>query len=447
MSDFRSAMGQPRVTGRLAPLLLFLTIGIAGCGGGHSSLGGGGGNPITIAFSSDRALDGSNQGDGFTSNIWVIKSDGSGAIPLTKLTAAGVSNSNAVWSPDGKKLAFVAVRAFDGSNAMQTDSSGQPSFTANVWVMNADGSGAMPLTRLTASSVLLTGNPVWSPDSTRVAYASNRALDGSDALNQFGNSNIWVARADGSGAQPLTTLNVQSGGTMRSPAWSPDGGKIIFASDLALSGSGIANPADNIWVINADGSGLQPLTRLTNVSVSAPLWSPDGAKIAFESIRALDGSDARSPGPTLNIWTMRADGSSPVPLTKLTNPSVAGHNPAWSPDSSKIAFISNSALDGSGASNGTENTWVMNADGSSPQPLTRLTVTLQSQNFVSLSPPSWSPDGRVAFNSRAAFDGSNAPNAGFIFNIWVVNSNGSGLGPVTKLTGGATDCFFPQWQP
>src|SRR5262249_46721306 len=133
----------------------------------------------------------------FASNVWVINADGSGAKPLTQLTAANTSLVR--WSPDGGKIAFGSFRALDGSDAPSTN------FTDNIWVINADGSGVKPLTQLTAAAASSDG-PVWSPDGSQITFTGLRALDGSDNVNPNFNQNIWVMNADGSNAKPLTQL-------------------------------------------------------------------------------------------------------------------------------------------------------------------------------------------------------------------------------------------------
>ncbi len=70
-----------------------------------------------------------------------MKGDGTGWRPWTKPTAGGGNSLYPAWSPDGSKIAFLATRALDGS-----DAAGSPNF----WVINADGTGASPLTKLTA---------------------------------------------------------------------------------------------------------------------------------------------------------------------------------------------------------------------------------------------------------------------------------------------------------
>jgi Tol biopolymer transport system component len=102
-------------------------------------------------------------------------------------------------SPDGSKTVFVSARALDGSDALNTNK------TENIWVVNADGSGAAPLTKLTAAGAS-SSSPIWSPGGTQIFFVSQRALDGTDAANANTTRNIWVMNADGSGAAPLTKI-------------------------------------------------------------------------------------------------------------------------------------------------------------------------------------------------------------------------------------------------
>src|SRR5262249_40260793 len=152
------------------------------------------------------------------------------------------------------------------------------------------------------------------------------------------------------GRRPLTRLTAFVANSFEA-AWSPDGTKIAFVSSRALDGSDAANTniTQNVWIMNADGTGQTPLTRLTggNASAFAVAWSPDGTKIAFASARALDGSDTSVPnGTPSNIWVMNANGSNPTALTTLTAASVVSDLPAWTPGGTKILFVSSRKLDG-----------------------------------------------------------------------------------------------------
>ncbi len=426
----------PVVNPRLVILIVLVAeavFAICGCGGG-SRAGNSNPPPIgsnAITFASTRALDGSdNANTNNMFNIWVMNADGSGVKTLTQLTTRLADSLRPVWSPDGGKIAFESTRALDGSDNANTNS------TSNIWVMNADGSGAKALTQLTAP-VADSSFPVWSPDGSKIAFASRRALDGSNTANANFTANIWVMNADGSSAKAQTHLTAV-GALSSSPVWSPDGSKIAFSSMRALDGTDNANTntTSNIWVMNADGSSAKALTLLTAIGSSSGIlvWSPDGSKIAFQSSRALDGTNNANTNLTDNIWVVNADGSGAKALTQLTALVADSSLPVWSPDGSKIAFQSSRALDGSNNANTNLafNIWVVNADGTGAKALTQLTAQRADSGF---SRTVWSPDGsKIVFDSRRALDGSNNANTNFAFNVWVVNANGTAAKALTQLT-------------
>lgn len=190
-----------------------------------------------------------------------------------------------------------------------------------------------------------------------------------------GSTHVAVVNEDGSGLVELT-----SGNTDRDPSWSPDGKHIVY--------SGERFGGTNIIRMNADGSGQTALTDTQYpLGNFEPVWSPNGAKIAFVSSRAGAGRG--------EIWVMNADGTNPTRLT--INPQLAvdlsgpiygkDSGPVWSPDGTKIAFWT-TRLD-----LGNSEIYVMNADGSNPVRLTK--------NSANDSEPVWSRDGkRIAFFSR-----------------------------------------------
>src|SRR5262249_5655172 len=361
---------------------------------------------------------------------------------LTKITASRGNSVTPFWTRDGSKIVFASARALDGSDFGNT--------TANIWVMNSDGSAATPLTRITALFADST-NPAWSPDGTKRAIVSARALEVSDAANTNSTSNLCMIKTDGSGATALTRLTANNGNSAL-PVWSPDGTRIAFGSARALDGSDSANPAANVWVINADGSGATALTKLTagGVASTIPAWSPDGTKLVFVATRALDGSDAGIADLALSVWMMKLDGSSPAPLTRLTAAGLlslgAGFvDPVWAPNGAKVAFDSARALDGSDAANtnGTTNVWVMNPDGSGATPLTKLTAA-----NAHATRPAWSSDSsKIAFDSARALNGGGAAHTNNTGNVWIMNSDGSGVTPLTKLTASRAHSVSVDWHP
>lgn len=160
-----------------------------------------------------------------------------------------------------------------------------------------------------------------------------------------------------------------------------------------------------IYVMNADGSGQTSLTA--GGTDAFPTWSPDGSKIAFMSYR--DGKP--------EIYVMNADGSG---QTRLTNNPAEDMNPAWSPDGSKIAFTS--------LRDGIHEIYVMNADGTGQINLTR---SPEHDDFAD-----WSPDG-----SKIAFFKNNGTSPG---EIYVMNADGT---QQTQLTATPRDDHAPAWSP
>ena len=424
-------------TVRMLAICLAIAL-VGGCGGTASHPPTAPAN--TIAFVSNRALDGRDALNS-AGNIWLANADGSGPRPLTKLTDGSFADEIA-WSPDGNKLAFLSSRALDGGNG--------PTINAfNVWVMNADGSGAIPSTRLTNINLSSYGL-AWSPDGRKIVFNSNMALDGSDAVTANSTQNIWLVNADGTGLKPLTRLEGTFSGASLS-AWSHDGRKIAFTSGGAFDGSNAAGPTFNLWVMNADGSGATPLTRFVNAANMQPVFSPDGARLAFLSSRALDGSDFF--GASTNLWVAASDGSGATPLTRYSvgSAEVAGNGIFWSPDSKKIAFTSNGSLDGRDAvnANSTDNVWLVNADGSGATALTKLTYPASATSVTAGAfADAWSPDGaNLAFMSDRALDGSNAPTARALFNAWVMKADGTNATPVSNLPLSNAGSISPAWKP
>jgi hypothetical protein len=175
-----------------------------------------------------------------------------------------------------------------------------------LFVINVDGSNK---TQITHGSVGIDSNPALSPDGTKVAYSTPYKTG----------IGIAVVSADGGNPQVLTT---EDSPLNYSPAWSPDGNKIIFTV-----GSG-----DGIDEMNADGSNRHRLlTQLNGETYGHLSWSPDGSRIVFASTRPDGGSNNNH----FEIWVMNADASG---LTRLTNNDFPDQHPEWSPDGSKILF-------------------------------------------------------------------------------------------------------------
>ena len=203
---------------------------------------------------------------------------------------------------------------------------------------------------------------------------------------------LYVVNADGSGKR-LVARRVTYGGT--SPAWSPDGQTIAFVGYLRGSG---------VLFVSADGSARRNVTREWGLS-GPPVWSPDGERIAFVRIRCC--------GQKADIYVMNANGTG---LRRLTRSDSSYYPILWSPNGRRIAFL-RVQYGVPQHPSGRPEVWVMNADGSVQRRMAR--------GF----PNSWTPDGKIAFTGW--------PKPG----LYVMNADGSEQRRLTSNGGSAT------WSP
>jgi Tol biopolymer transport system component/polyisoprenoid-binding protein YceI len=263
----------------------------------------------------------------------------------------------------------------------------------------ARDAGAAPGTAAAAATATLAATP------SAVAIASeNITMLGARGLLAFlsqrdGNEEIYLADTSGAAPVRLTSSPADESGV----AWAPDGSKIAFVSGAELMSARNAE----IYVVDLEAlaPGAAP-ARLTNNQTGdySPAWSPDGSKIAFVSERDRNA----------DIYVMNADGSAP---TRLTRNAWRDTRPVWSPDGARIAFVS-----------GDERTdiYVINADGLGQVQLT--------DSFASDQDPAWSPDGaRIAFVS-----------GDMNTEIHVINADGS---ENRRLTGASGLDVSPAWSP
>jgi TolB protein len=202
--------------------------------------------------------------------------------------------------------------------------------------------------------------------------------------NQDGDWNIYLVNADGTGLTQLTSEpDVDA-----YAAWSPDSSRIAFHSNQGGTWQ--------VWAMNADGSDA---AQLSSNGGEAPAFSADG-RLAWSADSDGDG--------VYSLYVANADGSD---VTALTPENEYAYLPRWSPDGSSIAYESDR--------DGDSDVYTVNADGSGSANLTP-EASLEAG-------PAWLPDGRLVFfsdrNGEANWD------------VFVMAPDGSAVGQVTTAAG------------
>ena len=234
--------------------------------------------------------------------------------------------SDLAWSPDGSRIAF----ASDGSvDVLDVESGDMQRLVRCPECYRGDDGSA---------------DPAWSPEGSQIAFGTNGSLD--------------VVNADGSGRVSIA----DEVDDVQHPAWSPDGSSIAFSA------------SDGIYVVGADGSGLARLvSQLADTrQLGAPVWSPDGTHIAY-----MQAAQVRTYPREATVWIMNADGTDPVAIYRESR-SGTSYGPVWSPDGRYLAFTT-LTLEGPDPAD-RQGLFVIGTDGTVVQHLAK-----------AIGPPAWQP--------------------------------------------------------
>jgi dipeptidyl aminopeptidase/acylaminoacyl peptidase len=197
----------------------------------------------------------------------------------------------------------------------------------------------------------LLSDPQLSPDGRRVVYASQRT----DREQNRYFSNLWLVDVESGRDRPFTAGDHREG----SPRWSPDSGRIVFISNR--------DETAQLWCIPADGGEATPLTHLEEGSLGAVEWSPDGTHLVFtyrptppaarKTAREEREKAHRSTPPQVirhlhyreegagfigderwQVYVLHVDTGA---VRQVTHGAADAGHPAWSPDSARLAYVTN----------------------------------------------------------------------------------------------------------
>lgn len=239
---------------------------------------------------------------------------------LVSPTRPGEQLTEPVWSPDGSTLAYTSEVA---------PRSGLDTGPAAARVMLFDGTVSRPLTPLRRG--IHDSSPAWSPEGSKLAFRRWIQTE-----NRF--SSRIVTRSLVGGAE-RTLVAIGLGPRFHSvgePAWSPDGSTIAYTHSRLDSDYRFRPLIRTLPAV-----GGEPRTLIHDAQSAA--WSPDGSRLAFASIRDRNGLRCGSDECWYagELYTARSDGSG---LRRLTTNEGDDARPTWSPDGSRLLFMSDRNL-------------------------------------------------------------------------------------------------------
>jgi dipeptidyl aminopeptidase/acylaminoacyl peptidase len=276
------------------------------------------------------------------SQIWLAAVDGSR--PPRPLTTGTQSSSSPRWSPDGRTLAFISSRP-SGDNApasqqglSQSNSQTQP---------NTQGA-----TQSAQPSPQASSTPAPSSSPAQIGTATTPGVSSAQqtaAADTTPRAQVWALSLEGGEARRVTNLKNGVGNF----DWSPDGSRLVVMtrtgpSDAKAPSSDVRHykhtsykfndtgwfddKRSHVWVVDVQSGAARQITSGDEWNDTDPQWSPDSTRIAFVSDRTGHAFDESR---NTDVWIVPAEGGA---LTKISDHDEEDSSPRWSPDGKSIAF-------------------------------------------------------------------------------------------------------------
>ncbi|MBZ5609469.1 MAG: S9 family peptidase [Acidobacteriia bacterium] len=261
--------------------------------------------------------------------IWLAPASGSPAGIKARRFTSGREDKAAEWSPDGQWVAFLRTSRDNGAPAGETP-------RAQIYVMPAFGGEADPLTEGKGGVTAF----AWSPDSKRIAFVAGVPLTEAQEKDQkdkndtrvidgdYRFSHLWVIDVASKKAGEVVKID----GVLADPQWSPDGSRLAYVSRPTPKADD--GTISDIYVVASAAGSASPRKIFENEGPDdSPRWSPDGKWIAFNSRDNRHGVLG-----VQHLMVMGSDGGSPRDLTP--DPASTASDIRWSPDGSSLYYRS-----------------------------------------------------------------------------------------------------------
>jgi dipeptidyl aminopeptidase/acylaminoacyl peptidase len=219
-------------------------------------------------------------------DLYLIRPDGSG---LRRLTRDSAHEQSPAWSPDGR---IIVYERWSGTGS------------SSIYTISVHG---RRVTRLTRGANNDDQEPSWSPDGSQIAFVRQSPKSGFD-------NELWLMNTDGSHQHQIFPLLTGAS----DPVWAPDGKRLLITDGQRL------------YIVSLPSGQAHAITTLHTSTVGeteepAPEWSPSGTKIIFNQLNRHPhqaGSD---------IWIINADGTGLRRLTPASGPAHPNNDPSWQP--------------------------------------------------------------------------------------------------------------------
>ena len=335
---------------------------------------------------------------------------------------------------------------FYGNTALSGSWNGSAPSSINAWHASVDGTVIVDITDIT-SSTQGSENISANAAGTAVVFASEQKESGTTthAYNIFtatpsDGSLTYLTTNTGFGAPSSANNTFSSDGVGEAPVFSPDGTKIAFSSKQTVNST--TSSSYNIWVMSSSGGEPIALTQNTSSGLDSknPVWSPDSTTLYFESLQSTSTTTSSWNGTASsseNIWSIAADGTTLTAITSDNTSGINSYDPAVSPSGTVVVYFSTEKL--SGTTPSSSNIWQRSNTGSGAFALTTNTAANLNSKF-----PSFSADGsEIVFSSQMAVGGT----ASSSYNIWTMTSSGASQTALTTNTASGLDSYEASFSP